>query len=224
MDIGSVLNDSIEYAKDAVWGKWARWILLIISSIIFPLILGYTLEMLRGKKPAPEPQDWGKLFIDGIKLFVIGLIYLIPAAIIGAIFLGAALVSYLPSAMMGSNAGLFAAGGFLITGILLMVIVSFIVYLVGIIGAVRFARMGRMGEAFNFNEILARIGKIGWGYYIIALIVLAVIIIIIRAILAAIPFIGWLLNLIVAPALIIFFARYIALVYDSVPAASPPAP
>ena len=59
MDIGKTLNDSLEYAKDAVWGKWVRWLLLIISSIIFPLMLGYELEMYRGKKPAPEPENWG---------------------------------------------------------------------------------------------------------------------------------------------------------------------
>ena len=223
MDIGKVLNDSLEYAKDAVWEKWARWLLLIISSIIFPLILGYELEVLRGKKPAPEPADWGKLFIDGIKLIVIGLIYLIPSAIVGAIFFGAALSSYLTSVVMGSTMALLAAGGFLITGILLLAIVTFIVYLIGIIGAVRFARMGKMGEAFNFNAILAQIGKIGWGSYILALIVLDVILIIIRAILMAIPVIGWLINLIIAPALIIFAARFVALLYDSVPAQAPPA-
>jgi hypothetical protein len=58
MDIGKVLNDSLEYAKDAVWEKWARWLLLIVSSIIFPLILGYELEVYRGKKPAPDPSEW----------------------------------------------------------------------------------------------------------------------------------------------------------------------
>jgi hypothetical protein len=223
MDIGSVLNDSIGYAKDAVWGKWARWILLIIASIIFPLIFGYVLEMLRGKKPAPEPKDWVKLFIDGIKIIVIGLIYLIPTIIIGIVFIGAALVSYGSKIMMGYHTGLLAAGGLLVTGIILMIIVTFIVELIGFIGAVRFARMGRMGEAFNFNAILALIGKIGWGSYIIALIVLDIILIIIRAVLTAIPIIGWLLNLIVAPALFIFAARYVSLLYDSVPAAAAPA-
>jgi len=223
MDISKVLNDSLGYAKDAVWEKWVRWLLLIISSIIFPLILGYALEIFRGKKPAPEPQDWVKLFIDGIKLFVIGLIYLIPSFIVGIIFIGAALVSYGPTIMMGSYPGLLAATGLFVAGVIAVTIVTFIVELIGAIGSVRFARMGRMGEAFNFNAILAQIGMIGWGSYVLALIILDVIFIIIRAILAAIPFVGWLLNLIVAPALIIFVARYITLVYDSVPAGAPPA-
>jgi hypothetical protein len=80
-----------------------------------------------------------------------------------------------------------------------------------------------MGEAFNFNAILDHIGKIGWGSYIIALLAIFIVAGIIAFILSAIPFIGTLLVLIVAPALTIFVARYITLIYDSVPAGTPPA-
>jgi hypothetical protein len=120
-----------------------------------------------------------------------------------------------------------AAAGSFIVGLLVLVIVSIIIILFETIGAVRFARTGSIGEAFNFSAILERIGKIGWGSYIIALIVIAIIAAIIAFILMAIPVIGWLLFLIVIPALVIFVARFICLVYDSVPAetqpASPPA-
>jgi hypothetical protein len=81
--------------------------------------------------------------------------------------------------------------------------------------------MGRMGEAFNFSAILDQIGKIGWGSYILALIVMFIVVGVIAIILSIIPFIGWLLALIAAPALAIFSARYICLIYDS---AVPPAP
>lgn len=219
MDIGKALNESIEYAKDAVWGKWARWILLIISSIIFPLLMGYELEVYRGKKPAPEPENWGKLFIDGIKFFIIQLIYAIPLFIVILFFGGAGVLGL----MRGTPAGIMAAAGSFIVGLIVLVIVTIIIILFETIGAVRFARTGSMGEAFNFNAILERIGKIGWGSYIIALIVVAIIAAIIAFILMAIPVIGWLLFLIIIPALIIFVARYITLVYDSVPAEAPPA-
>ena len=224
MDIGKALNDSLEYAKDAVWEKWVRWILLLVSSIIFPLIMGYLLEMLRGKKPAPEPENWGKLFIDGLKFLVIGLIYAIPTVIVGIIFVGAAVFSSFSAAMMGSPTGLLAAGGFFVIGIVLMILVTFIVGLIEVAGIVRFARMGKMGEAFNFNAILAQIGKIGWGSYILSLIVLAIVLVIIRVILMIIPVIGWFIAFIVTPLLLIFAFRYIALLYDSVPPpATPPA-
>jgi hypothetical protein len=217
MDIGSVLNDSIGYAKDAVWGKWARWILLIIASIIFPLIMGYELEVYRGKKPAPEPVGWVKLFIDGIKLLIIQIIYAIPALIVLFATIGAGALA------IRSPAAAMAMWGAFAIGIVITVIVAFIVGLFELIGVVRFARTGKMGEAFNFSAITDRIGKIGWGSYILALIVLGIVVCIIAFILSAIPFIGWLLFLIAIPALVIFSARFVTLIYDSVPAQAPPA-
>jgi hypothetical protein len=217
MDIGKVLNDSLEYAKDAVWEKWARWLLLIVSSIIFPLILGYELEVYRGKKPAPDPTEWAKLFIDGIKLLVIQFIYAIPALIVLFLSIGAAVFAVRSPTQATALWGSFAVG------ILVTLVIAFITGLFAAMGAVRFARTGSMGEAFNFSAITGRIGQIGWGSYIFALIVVFLVAGIIAFILSAIPFVGWLLMFIVAPALTIFIARYITLVYDSVPEAPAPA-
>jgi hypothetical protein len=218
MNIGRVLNDSFVYAKDAVWGKWARWILLIIASIIFPLIMGYELEVYRGKKPAPEPANWGKLFIDGIKLLIIQIIYAIPTLIVLFLTIGAGVLA------VRSPAGAMAMWGTFAVGIVIALVVAFITGLIEMMGVIRFARTGRMGEAFNFSAILDRIGKIGWGSYIIALIVVAIVACIIGFVLSAIPVIGGLLLIIVIPALVIFVARFITLVYDSVPAEAPPVP
>jgi hypothetical protein len=43
MEIGEMLSESFEYTKEGLVGKWMKWILLIICTIIFPLIYGYTL-------------------------------------------------------------------------------------------------------------------------------------------------------------------------------------
>ncbi|MDN5341034.1 MAG: hypothetical protein PWQ30_2143 [Euryarchaeota archaeon] len=53
MDLMRLLGDSFEYAKDAIWGRWVRWLLLLVSTIIFPLIYGYTVRVMSGTKPAP---------------------------------------------------------------------------------------------------------------------------------------------------------------------------
>ncbi len=219
-----MLGDSIEYAKDAVWGKWVRWILLVISTIIFPLILGYMMEVYRGKKPAPDLEHWGKLFIDGLKLLVAGLIYAIPVIIILIVFIGGSIMSVMPllqgnpdymvtnpDAFMGALAGI-------LVGILIAIIVGFIIGLISTIGMVRLARTDKFGEAFNFGAILTTIRTIGWGTYIIALIVLfivAFIFALILNIIMAIPFIGWLIYLFLLPLLILFEARFITLIYES---------
>jgi len=215
MEIGKGLSESLEYAKDAVWGKWVKWILLIVSTIIFPLILGYELEVYRGKKPAPELENWGKLFIDGLKLFVIQLIYAIPVIIVAVIFIGTGVFLLVSN----PNAWMAAAGSFVI-GLILTLIVAIIIGLVEMIGVVRFARKGSMGEAFNFSAIFETIGKIGWLDYIFALIALFVVVFIIVMVLSLIPWLGPFLILVLSPVIAIFTARYVTMLYDSVPAAA----
>ena len=57
-------------------------VIMIILAIILALpLLGYTVRIYRGETPAPEVNNWGSLFSDGLKLFVILLIYAIPVII-----------------------------------------------------------------------------------------------------------------------------------------------
>lgn len=221
-----MLNDSINYAIDAVWKKWARWILLIVSSIIFPLILGYVMEIYRGKKPAPELQHWGKLFIDGLKWIVAWIIYMLPVIAVILIFGGWAFITAMEqSAAIGGPENLLLnpdllmpiIGGFMI-GLVIAIVLAIVISVIAIIGIIRMARQDRFGEAFNFGEILATIRQIGWGSYILALIVLAVVMMIFGIILAlimAIPYIGWLIYLVLLPPLVIFEGRYLTQVYES---------
>ena len=213
MDYSQILNDSFEYTKEALWEKWIKWILLIVSVIIFPLFLGYTMEVMRGKKPAPEVQNWGKLFIDGLKLFVTGLIYAIPIIILTLFLVGGSVLT-----LAGGDPGrVMAAVVALAGGLLVIVILAILIALVATFGYIRLARTDSIGEAFNFSAILDRIGKIGWGSYIVALIIIDLVIWVIEVLLMLIPMVGMLLNLLLVPAYGIFFIRYITLIYDSVP-------
>ena len=208
MDYGNMLSDSFGYAKDAVWGKWVQWILLAISTIIFPLIMGYMVRIYSGVKPAPEPGNWVGMFIDGLKLFIIGIIYGIPIFIVMAIF-------FVPAAMMSDP---LAALGTIGIGLLIALVVGILIALISTIGIIRFAQKDSMGQAFAFGAILEHIGKIGWGSYIIAIIILMVagfVFGIIGSILSMIPVLGWLIMLFLYPVWYIFTARYMTLIYES---------
>ena len=210
MDYGKMLSDSFSYAKDAVWGKWVQWILLVISTIIFPLIMGYTVRIYSGAKPVPDVGNWVRTFIDGLNLFIIGIIYSIPVFIVALIF-------GVPATMAGDPA---TAAGTIGIGLLVVIIVGILVSLISMIGIIRFARKNSMGQAFAFGAILEHIGKIGWGSYILALIILWVVALIfglIVFVLAMIPFIGWLILLFLYPVWIILVARYVTLIYESAP-------
>ena len=210
-----MVEESFEYAKEAVVGKWNQWIMLIIATIILGIPLaGYSLKVLRGDKPAPEVSNWGTLCIDGIKYLIIMLIYLIPMMIVLFFVIGASVLATMSS---NPSAAMAAVGGILI-GLLLFFIVALITAIFAIIGAVRFARTGKMGEAFNFSEILGTIGKIGWGPYIFAIIVLYVVQIIIAIIISLImmiPYLGLIIYICLIAPIMLFQTRYICQLYDS---------
>jgi hypothetical protein len=217
MDFGTMLGDSFEYAKEGLMGKWVKWLLLIIISII-PIVnfimFGYLMEIFRGARAAPELDDYGRLFVDGLKLFVVGLIYSIPLIIVYLLIFGATF------ALMSSGSDTAAAAGIgtMMIGLLIVFVLGIVIALFEVIGTIRLARTDSIGEAFNFSAILAHIGRIGWGTYIISLIIVLIVIGVIYAVLGIIPILGWLLILILMPALQIFGARYVTLLYDSAPA------
>ncbi|GAB7014836.1 DUF4013 domain-containing protein [Methanogenium cariaci] len=216
MGIGDNLGESFAYAKEALVGKWVKWIILMICSLpILSFIQGgYIIRVLRSTEPAPELEDYGQLFIDGLLYFIIWLIWMIPVIIVAMIFFGGALLALIS----GSDAlGMAGVAGMFI-GIPITFIVSILCALFAYIGVVRFARMEKFGEAFAFGEIKDKIGEIGWGNYFISLVVLIIamwIIGFIVGILLLIPILGWIILLASIPFLNIFMFRYISNLYDS---------
>ncbi len=224
VDIGNMVSESFGYAKEALFGRWVNWILLIIGSVIFPFMMGYSVWVMKGTKPAPELKDWGRMFVDGLKLFIIGIIYAIPILIVLFFLVGSTALMAV-SAQANNPAAVMAFFAGMLLYFILLLILGIIIGLFAATGYVRFARTGSMGEAFNFGGICAQIGKIGWGGYILSLIVLIIILGIIAGILWMIPVIGWLLYLIALPFLAIVESRYLSMLYDyGEPAPAPGAP
>jgi len=226
MGIGELLGSSFNYAKDALVGKWVRWIVLLICTIIqgitfciIPLVNGYIVRVFEGADTAPEVDRWGKLFVDGWKLNIIGIVYFLIPLIIALIVLaltagfGELTLLFENIANPGALLGMFM-GSLAVTAIV-FIIFAIIFGLFGVIGMVKFARSGKMGDAFHFSEIIAQIGKIGWGKYIVALIVFFIIIFIIVIILSLIPIIGWIILFIIEPLLAIWQGRFYSKLYDA---------
>ncbi len=205
------------------WGQIA--FLAGLGFILSFFISGYTVRIYRGIKPAPDFTGWTDLFVDGVKLAVVWLLWFLPIIMLAAISAIAffSFLSTLPTAMPDLTLLLF---------VLLLIIVVFILFVIvilfGVLGAVRFARTGSIREGIRFSAILTTIRTIGWLSYFILLIgfVIAMFIYaVISGILSAIPFIGWVLVLVINPFFMIFTARYFALVYDQgEPQPVPPVP
>lgn len=244
MDYGNMIRDSYAYAKDGVVGNKHKWLMLIIATILLELpLMGYLMKVFRAEKPAPEVQDWGTLFIDGIKWLIVCFIYFIPVFIAYVISIVIVIVGALIGDPTIAMLGIAVAGLIGIIAILLYIITILLLP----IAAVRFARTGSIGEALQFKAVMAQIGRIGWISYIIALIIgsivigipVAIIVFIVMAImfvltmvLAALSIslemgiVGLLVSLLVMlcaaivflalmPVISVFMARYITQVYDS---------
>jgi len=224
MDYGNMIGDSFTYVKEGVIDKVNKWLLLIIATIILTIpLMGYSMNIYRGTKPAPEVDGWGKLFVDGILLIIVSIIYAIPIIILEFLMIGATFATTMASNPTTIMTGLAGAGLLAV----ILIIVAIIIALISPIGIIRFARTGQFGEAFNFGEILATIKKIGWLSYILALIIVAIVVgipvlilwFILMALMIALPLVGLviavLVLLVVIPIITVFEARYITQVYDS---------
>lgn len=180
MKITSMIKESWNYAREGLAGKWSRWAILALFILIFPLCLGYLVRVLQGITPAPEPAEYTRLFVDGIMVFVIYIIYSIVInliLIIGVIFGMAGLLPLFLNWGYYNYTDFMLNSTFIISIVvfLFFFILSLIVCLIAYLGIVRFAKTGVIEEAFHIREILAIIRKIGWIRYIGALILLFIV-------------------------------------------------
>ena len=136
----------------------AGTISLIITLLADIFVTGYVFRTIQatiaGSDELPEFEDWFDLIIDGIKVYIVEIIYLIIPLLV--IFIGGG-----ASLFVGS----FGAFGIIaIIGVILAIIFE-------IIAAIAIAYMaynaGELGTAFRFSEVMERIYTIGWGNYII---------------------------------------------------------
>ena len=171
MDFGGMLDDSFAYAKDGVWEKWTRWLLLIVSMVIFPFILGYIARIYRGKKPAPEPGKWGALFIDGLKLLLVQILYFLPVILLVILAFIPMISTLITSGAFSENFGkmtdsqseqwlsshpeLLSAAGVMAVLLLIALVLAIIISVFSFLGVVRFARTRSISEAFNFSHYLS---------------------------------------------------------------------
>jgi hypothetical protein len=177
-------------------------------------------------------KEWGSMFIDGLKLLVVEIIYAAPVILLViAAFLplvstlitsGAFIENFTGMSEVQveqwfmSNPEFISAAGLMMIFLLLAVVFAIFIAITSFIGAVRFARTGKIGEAFNFSAILTQIRRIGWVNYIVALLIIGVIGFIFGMIFN-ILFIGSVIGLavmfVICVPFIVFTSRFTALVY-----------
>lgn len=200
-------------------------VLILLTFLIAILRSGYNLRILGssigGYEVLPDFGNWIGMFVDGIKLLIVSIVYMIPLVFIGII--------------AGMFIGYYAfssgtTGGFgKIMMLVLMVIIGIYVIVVYPILLMAFANMAKNDKnisfAFKLGEIRTKISNIGLGNYIgwyivtgiiyAALIIIGMLLSLVFGLVHA-KFIGIIINaLLVGPFATIFLMRSTGLIYRS---------
>lgn len=239
MDFAELLGDAFTYTKEGVWGNMNRWLKLILAVLCLGLPFnGYVMRVYRGAKPAPDVDQWGTLFVDGLKLLAVGIVYALPIVILWIFVFGTMLLA----GFSDSGETAIAATGVHMLFMMLMYVAEIAIAIIMPVASIRFARTGIFAEAFNFSAVFETIGKIGWLSYIIAIVLVSFVVgipvvVVIFGLLFVLIIIGGaslfmlkgagvfiflgllllmvLFILVLAPLFGVFQARYMTRVYDS---------
>ena len=191
--------------------------LVLVVTTIFEL--GYAFRIIEksiiGIKKPPELNNFISMFKHGINEIIISIIYfLIPIFIF---------IMILDAVFTQINFGLPSLSENII--ILFIIILAFLLFIADVLFTVAIPHMafkgGSFKEAFRFHEIFRKIKQIGLkqlllGYLIVVLGLVAVGLPILKEILESANIVGFVIaELIVAPYIVIFYARFIALRYKS---------
>jgi len=205
---------------------WVPLAILLVAGILTSFFIGgYLVRIYRGIRPAPDFTNWASLFVDGIKLDIVILVWFLPALVVLLAGLALVLGMFVASASQ-------AYAGFSIL-LILLICVEIVLFVVAILfmipGAVRFARTGSMAEGWHFSALRGILGRIGWLRYVLALILLVVIELLFTVVIslpAIIPYVGWIVPVCLAPLLTVFSARYFTFIYEAgeLPTLAPPIP
>ena len=208
-----IYKDSLEYAaKD-----WKSLIKLgaffLFSFLIIPafLAVGYNYRViniavngvLNGKDPLPEFDDFIGMFIDGVKVVLVQIAYVIVPVIVSLIVVAISIYA---------NSVLAAA--IILIGCLISIIIGIIAFLMEQIGICHMIyNGGSLSKAFAISEIKEAIEEIGWfnciityvGLIIITAVIASVTSIIIGLIFTAFGVSGFLLGVNTAGIFILGF-------------------
>ncbi|WP_414469953.1 DUF4013 domain-containing protein [Methanobacterium sp. ACI-7] len=172
INLSEILSNSFRYPFSNVKRMLLLGLLLATSIFIIPGILayGYFLRIiensLNGSKDLPPFDNFGTMFVDGIKYIVVDIVYLgIPGVIVGFITT-IIFIAIFPYAMAFTNF-------YLILGIVSIFLLA-IPYLLSLIAFPNMVYNGiEVSKAFDFKNILRIIKVVSWKFYILAIMPLA---------------------------------------------------
>lgn len=213
-------------------------LLVTIELVVSIIFTGYFLRIIKssllGNKKLPEFNSGLEMFTDGIKVFLVGIVYIIPIIFLVLVF---ALLSSSPLEIIvhqtiinGFNPGnvivvLVGLGAGI--GVFIAILYMIIILPIFMVSIANIAdNNDELGAAFKFNEIFGKISRLGWikfilwyiitGIFSITLfVIIGTFVVGIFSLIHNITVGGLLISVVLIPYLYMYFARSAALFYIS---------
>lgn len=166
-------------------------VLTFLGFLIVPMFLvyGYVVRALRatieGESQPPAFDDWGTLLVDGLKVWLVSVIYMLVPIVVGLVTVGGAMLAMATGDPVGAGAGMVG----MFAGMALTFVLALVFGYVAVAAVVNFAHEGRLGAAFDFGRlrgvVFHRDYAVAWLLSILAFVAAGVV--------AGVPLVGWLL-------------------------------
>ncbi|MCW4019415.1 MAG: DUF4013 domain-containing protein [Candidatus Bathyarchaeota archaeon] len=219
MSLVDNLNEAARYTGK-IFQRLGDLLVLFIISII-PIVnfiaIGYYARIVKegsSSEVPPRLERYGDMFVEGLKIVVVGIIWALIIGVISVIiarpFLALAFFSSFADPLFFTSAWLFTLGPFLA----IFGIIAFLLGIIAFMGVIHMVKTGSFGKAFAFGEILNAIGKIGWLRYLAFFAVAFIASAIVSVLSSAFGPFGWVVSAVLSVLEGLFIARTIGLLYD----------
>ena len=249
MKIGTILEDSLKYPLSNLKNLLILGFILVIANLytnflsvnnitliavfgifgfIFALIsYGYEMKIMKstleGYNELPEFNQWFSIFKDGLKLFLVVFIYLIPVIlIIFATTFSLGLGFGIKGSSILNNTNMIISLGIIV--LISLLYIAIILPIVSMALASIANNDSKLDEAFKFKKIFKTISDLGWGNLVVWYIAVGIIYLVLMFVGSIILVIFNLLHLKLVGSVLypfyvsymsIFFFRSVALFYKS---------
>ncbi|KAA9408977.1 DUF4013 domain-containing protein [Haloarcula hispanica] len=184
-------------------------VLSLLAFLLVPgiLVYGYLVQAVReradGATEPPAFEDWGELFVGGLKAWVIGIVYMLVPLVVFGVTVGGSLFAMATGTRAGAGAGLAGLFG----GLVISFVLSLVFGYVATAAIIHFACTGEFGAGFDFGTLRKLVLSPKYATPWLVSIALFIAVNVVVNLLNVIPFLGSLLAVILSP-----FATFYVLV------------
>ncbi|KOX94503.1 hypothetical protein AMS69_01185 [Haloarcula rubripromontorii] len=206
------LEDTLRYPMED--DDWTTTVLIggvlsLLSFLVVPVILvyGYLVQAVReradGATQPPAFEDWGELLVDGLKAWVISIVYMLVPLVVFGVTVGGSLFAIATGTRAGAGAGLAGLFG----GLVISFVLSLVFGYVATAAIIHFACTGNLGAGFDFGTLRTLVLSPEYATPWLVSIALFIAVNVVVNLLNVIPFIGSLVAVLLSP-----FATFYVLV------------